>query len=149
MTVSCGCHQTRSIGAGVRGVLGQEVQGYAVGVLGQVGAHELAVVGGITRALYTVPSGTYVRPFSQLRGTISSFYVFDGVGSVDRLLDSTGLIVTDTSLYSSPTTAGAVNLTYHFPGKSVTTYVRKICSPRPYSRLATSPAIGSALVGSG
>lgn len=45
---------------------------------------------GVTQAIYTQDLGSYGNVLSQLRGAVSRFYHFDGLGSTDRLTDISG-----------------------------------------------------------
>lgn len=52
-----------------------------------------------TQVVYTLEPQQFGNLLSQLRAATPRFYLFDGLGSTDRLADNTGLMVTDTYLY--------------------------------------------------
>jgi hypothetical protein len=54
----------------------------------------------VVQVIYTQGPGLYGNLISQVRGSASRFYAFDGLGSTDRLTDGTG-IVTDSNIYGA------------------------------------------------
>jgi RHS repeat-associated protein len=55
----------------------------------------------VTQVIYTLQPISYGNLISQVRGSTSSFYLFDGLGSADRLTDITGQTVTDRYIYKA------------------------------------------------
>src|SRR6516162_9961660 len=88
-----------------------------------------------TQVIYTLQPVQYGNLISQLRGSTASYYHFDGLGSTDRLTNST-LTVTDSYLYegfgrirtSSGTTTNPFryvgNLSYYYDADPLQFYVR-------------------------
>jgi YD repeat-containing protein len=76
-----------------------------------------------TQAMYTMQPALFGNLISQIRGTITNFYNFDGIGSTDRLTDSTGQNVTDSFIYKAfgelqSRTGSTVNLSISFCSSS-------------------------------
>jgi RHS repeat-associated protein len=46
----------------------------------------------ITQALYTLEPATYGNLLSQFQGAVTTYFHFDGLGSTDRITDSSGLV---------------------------------------------------------
>src|SRR5262249_7691130 len=55
----------------------------------------------VTQAIYSLGLALYGNLVSQRRGTASQYFHFDGLGSTDRLTDSTGTTVTDNYVYQA------------------------------------------------
>jgi RHS repeat-associated protein len=53
----------------------------------------------VIKVIYTDEPADYGRLISQLRGSTSRFYAYDGLGSTEQLTDSTGQTVTDSYVY--------------------------------------------------
>jgi RHS repeat-associated protein len=54
-----------------------------------------------TKVIFTLSPSGYGDLISQIRTLTSSFYIFDALGSTDRLTDTTGQIVTDSYVYKA------------------------------------------------
>ncbi len=96
-----------------------------------------------TIVIYTEEPALYGNVISQVRGSTSSFYSFDGLGSTDRLSDISGLTITDSYIYNAfggiqATSGTTVNpfrfiglLGYYYDGDFLDYFVRfRIYDPK-------------------